>query len=33
MPFHEGRARASGYVLLGSGESVSPTRTVNLKNA
>jgi hypothetical protein len=32
-PFHEGRAQASGYVLLESGGSISPTRVVRLKNA
>jgi hypothetical protein len=31
-PFHEGRAQASGYVLLSSGNAVSPTRAVRLKN-
>ena len=29
--FHEGRARASGYVLLSTGESVSPTREIKIR--
>jgi hypothetical protein len=29
--FHRGKARASGYVLLTSGESTSPTRVVKLR--
>jgi hypothetical protein len=29
--FHRGKARASGYVLLTSGETTSPTRVVKLR--
>jgi hypothetical protein len=30
--FHRGKARASGYLLLESGETTSPTRAVKLRN-
>jgi hypothetical protein len=30
-PFHEGKARASGYVLLTTDESTSPTRVIKIK--
>ena len=29
--FERGKARASGYVLLASGESVSPTRVIKIR--
>jgi hypothetical protein len=30
--FHRGKARASGYLLLESGETTSPTRVVKLRD-
>jgi hypothetical protein len=30
-PFHVGPAQASGFVLLLSGESISPTRQINVR--
>jgi len=31
LPFHRGRARASGYVLLANDDTTSPTRVIRLR--